>query len=139
MPLRPCGPEPCPLQLRRPSGPTRLLSKQVLAALGRALEHIVGLGIAIKTKQTEYRTGTAAQNVQLFVRCNKVVREQRRRHMGVRQQAIVVQAFRNHGQGIDDRAQPGGAADAQGPRHARCVPAFQAFAKMRYPGQRKFA
>src|SRR5664279_552364 len=97
------------------------LMKQVFAALCRALEHIAGLGITIKTKKTKYRPGTATHNVQLFVCRDKVVSEQLRRHMGVREQAIVMETLGHHGQGIDDRAQPGGAADAQGSGHPCCV------------------
>ena len=88
------------------------LTKQVLAALRRALEHTAGLRITIKTKKTEYPAGVPPHNVQLFVCRNEIIGEQIRRHLSIREQVAVVEKVRNHGQGIDDRAQPSGAADA---------------------------
>ena len=67
------------------------LTKQMFAAFRRTPQHIVGLAVAIKSKQPEYRARTATDNVQLFVRCNKVVIEQFRHHMRVHKQVIIME------------------------------------------------
>ena len=53
------------------------------------------LSIAIKPKQAKYGTGTTADDIQLFVRGNKIVGKQIRRDMRIRKQLIVTQAFRH--------------------------------------------
>ena len=59
--------------------------------------------------------------------------------MRVGEQVGVVQAFRHHGEGVDDRAQAGGAANAERTRHARRVAAFQVLRRCDRSGQREFA
>ncbi len=101
------------------------LRQQVIAALGRAGEHVGGWTVAVKPQQTEDAPGAAADHVELLVRRDQVVAEQLRRRMRVREQVVVAQALRHHGERIDDRAQPGGAAGAQRSRHARRVAALE--------------
>ena len=84
----------------------------------------------MKPQQAEDAPGAAPDHVELLVRRDQVVTEQFRRRMRVREQVIVRQTLRHHRERIDDRAQPGGAAGAQGSRHARCVAALQVLAQM---------
>lgn len=117
--------------------PDAALRQQVIAAFARAIEHIAGWTIAMKPQQAEDAPGTAADHIELLVRRDQVVTEQVRRRMRVGEQVIVRQTLRHHRERIDDRAQPGGAAGAQGSRHARCVAAFQVPAQVRDRRQRQ--
>ena len=69
--------------LVRPSSPALrpepAVAEQVFTAFHRAREHVVGMAVAIKAKQAEYRPGAAAHDVQLLVRGNKLVGEELRR------------------------------------------------------------
>ncbi len=107
------GPSPWPTQLRRPVRPEPALRQQVIAAFYRALEHGGGLAVAIKPQQAEDGAGAAADDVELLIGGNQVVGEQYRRGLRVGAQAVVIQDLGHRGECIDDRAQPGGAADAE--------------------------
>ena len=93
----------------------------------------------MKPQQTEDTAGASAHHVELLVRRDQVITEQFRRRMRVREQVVVAQALRHHGERIDDRAQPGRAARAQGSRHASRVAALEGLAHMRDRRQCQFS
>src|SRR6516162_5238756 len=113
------------------------LRKEVLAAPDRALEDIIGFPVAIKTKKPKYPAGAATDDVQLLVRRNKVVGEQLRRPVRVREQFIIGEALRCNCKRIDNRAEPNGTTSSEQARQARRGRASQLLSKARNAGERK--
>ena len=111
----------------------------MLAAFYGAGQRAAGLGIAIKTKQPKNSAGAAAHDVKLLVRRNQLIGEKPCCIFRVGQQIVIAEALRDGGEGVDDRAQAGGAADAKRARDARGIAAFQVLAQMGECRERKFA
>ena len=80
------------------------------------LEHVVRPGVGVEGQQTQDRACTPADDVESLVRSDEVVREQHGGAMGVGKQVIVAHESGHRRQGVHDRAQTCGTADAEHPR-----------------------
>src|SRR6185437_4922682 len=115
--------------------PDPALLHQMLAALYRAPQGVVGCAVAIKPEQAENGAGAAADGVQLLVRRDHLVRDQRGGRKRVGTQAFVAQQRGDDGKAIDDRAEAGAAAETERTRHAGRVAAFQALSQVGKAGK----
>src|SRR5262245_4180856 len=110
----------------------------MISAPDRAIENVGRVGVAVKTKQSEYAAGAAADHIQLSVRRDQFVGEQSGRDISVRKQIIPMKQFRRDGEAVNDRTETSRAANAERARRSCCVAAFQILSQMGKPGQRKF-
>jgi len=72
----------------------------------------------------EDAAGAAAHDVELLVGGDQRLGDERRHSVSVRQQRIVAQGLGRHGERVDDGAEAGGGADAEGARGACGVAAL---------------
>src|SRR5262245_35262198 len=68
--------------------------KQMLSTSDRSIENFGRVGVAIKTKQSEYAAGAPADRIQLSVRRDQFVGEQSSRDISVRKQIVPIKQFR---------------------------------------------
>src|SRR5262245_52704256 len=109
----------------------------MLSTSDRSIENFGRVGVAIKTKQSEYAAGAPADRIQLSVRRDQFVGEQSSRGISVRKQIVPLKQFRRDGEAVNDGTESGRAANAERARHSCCVAAFQILSQIGKPGQRK--
>ena len=113
------------------------LRKQMVAALGRDGEHIAGWTVAIKPQRPRMPPAHPPITSNCLSALIRSSLNSFAADMRVREQIVVPQAPGHHGERIDDRTQPGGAAGAERSRHARRIAALQGLARIGNRRQRQ--